>query len=187
MKKLFAAGLVGLAACSTTAGPGRAGAQLPPPSPEESIFVLGVAPGNYAVTMSPGKVENGVFKAGAPLADLSRTPKDGYIIAKVASGQALALTRTTRLAQGGQSASAPFGACDGAKTMAFLAPRGKVIYLADIGYESMPGGGVDVRFGRNLEKARKYLAANYPELEKLLAQGDFTFMPTNAACKSAAH
>lgn len=180
MRKVIALGLVGLAACSTL---GRTAADVPPPSAEESVFVLGVAPENYAVTLSPGKMENGVFKAGAPLAALSRSPRDGYIVAKVASGQALALTRTTRLAEGGSPASAPFGACDGTRTLVFSAPRGKVVYLADVGYQSMPGGGVDVRFDRNLDKARQYLAANYPELAKLVAQGEYTFTPTNATCR----
>jgi predicted small secreted protein len=178
MKKLIALGIAGLAACSTISGAGR---DVPPPSGGESVFVLGVAPENYAVTLSPGKVENGVFKAGAPLA--ARSPRDGYIVARVASGQALALTRTTRLAQGGAPASAPFGACDGARTMVFTAPGGKVVYLADIGYASLPGGGLDVRFDRNLDKAHQYLAANYPELAKVVAQGEYTFTPTNASCK----
>ena len=184
MKKLVAVGIVGLAACSTISGAGR---DVPPPSGGESVFVLGVAPENYAVTLSPGKVENGVFKAGAPAAALSRAPKDGYIVASVASGQALALTRTTRLPQGGAPSSAPFGACDGARTLVFTAPGGKVVYLADIGYASLPGGGLDVRFDRNLDKARRYLAAEYPDLAKVVAQGEYSFVPTNAACRSAAH
>lgn len=184
MKNLVALGLVALAACSTTSS--RTGPPLPPPSANESVFVLGVAPGNYAVTLAPGKVENGVFKAGAPVAALSRAPQDGYIVAKVASGQALALTRTTRLAKDGAPASAPFGACGGAKTMVFAAQGGKVVYLADVGYESMKDGGVDVRFDRNLEKARQYLAANYPDLAKLVAQGGYTFIPTDATCRTVA-
>ena len=159
---------------------------MPPPSGGESVFVLGVAPESYAVTLSPGKVENGVFKAGAPVAALSRAPRDGYIVARVASGQALALTKTTRLAQGGAPASAPFGACDGARTLVFTAPGGKVVYLADIGYASLPGGGLDVRFDRNLEKARRYLAANYPDLAKVVAQGEYTFARTDATCRSSA-
>ena len=184
MKKLIALGLVALAGCST-ASP-RTGAGEPPPSAEESVLVLGVAPANYAVTLAPGKLENGVFKAAAPAAVLSRAPKDGYIVARVASGQELALTSTTRLAQGATPASAPFGACGGARTLVFAAPRGKVVYLADVGYEGMKGGGVDVRFERRLDKARQYLAANYPELAKLVAQGDVALVPTDATCRSAA-
>ena len=184
MNKLIALGLVGLAACSSASI--GTGPRLAPPSAGESVLVLGVAPANYAVTLSPGKLENGVFKAGTPVAALAQAPTDGYIVAKVASGQALALTRTTRLAQGGTPASAPFGACDGARTLVFSAPGGRVVYLADVGYETMKGGGVDVRFERRLDKARQYLAANYPELAKLVAQGDFAFVPTDAACRSAA-
>ena len=180
MNKLIALGLFGLAACSTISGAGR---DVPPPSGGESVFVLGVAPENYAVTLAPGKVENGVFKAEARVAAPSRSPKDGYIVARVASGQALALTKTARLAQNGAPASAPFGACGGTRTMVFTAQGGKVLYLADVGYESMKDGGVDVRFDRKLDKARQYLAANYPELAKVVAQGDYTFAPTDATCK----
>lgn len=184
MKNVIALGLVALAGCSATSP--RTVAGEPPPSAEESVLVLGVAPANYAVTLAPGKLENGVFKAAAPAAALSRAPKDGYIVARVASGQELALTSTTRLAQGATPASAPFGACGAARTVVFAAPRGKVVYLADVGYESMKGGGVDVRFERKLEKARQYLAANYPELAKLVTQGSYTLARTDASCKSAA-
>lgn len=183
MNRLAVLGLGVLAGCTSSFMFGRIAPEASPPSAEESVVVLGVAPQGYAVNIFPGKVEGGVFRvSGFSGAVISGPPKDGYVVARAMAGQALALTKSTRLAQQGEVLSHTFGACDGTQAMAFTVPRGKVIYLTDIEY-TVGSGRLDAYYRPDLARARQYLDKAYPKLAGRLEQGDYRFIPTNEPCK----
>ena len=135
------------------------------PSENESIFVMGLAPDNYRVSMFPGAVEDQQFHQN-PLrtAALYASAKDGYVVGKAVAGDVLGLANIKTVRDSEALLGANYKACGDARTMVFTVPKGKVIYLGDLGF-FYRNGGLSIRYYQDLAAAQAYVDKNFPALK----------------------
>jgi hypothetical protein len=154
----------------------------PAPTSTESIFIMGVAPENYRVAIFPGSIKNGVFSQNVfGGAAFYGAAKDGYIVGKSSGGDVLGVT-TVRIVKDADSViGTSFKPCNGAKTMVFETPKGKVIYLGDAEY-TFSGNKIEVRYSQNIDSARAYLDKNFPALRDKLEYLPFELLPARVSC-----
>jgi len=165
---------------------GRIGEDATPPSSEESVVVLGVAPGDQTVAIFPGVVKDGVFQQNPwRSAAISGAPKDGFVVAKIAGGETLALLKTFRVDKDGKGI--PFtlvGACGNARTMVFAVPKGKIVYVGTIKYEPR-GKEVAVEYNQDFDTARGHIDQRYRGLAGRLERWNFELFPTTVPCTTS--
>lgn len=153
------------------------------PTDNESIFIMGVAPDNYRVSLFPGSIKNGVFHQNIirPAA-VYAAAKDGYVVGKSSAGDVLAVTNV-RVVKDSNSVflGANFHPCGENKTMVFEVPRGKVIYLGDVEY-TFAGQKIEVHYGQNMEAAQAYLDKNFPALRGKLEYLPVDLLPSRTPC-----
>lgn len=151
---------------------------------DESVFIMGLSPDNYRVSLFPGSVDDGAFKQSPwRNAAFYGAPEDGFIVGKVKAGDIIGLmyiliVKDEKAVRGDQ-----FGACDGARTMVFEAPDtgGKVIYLGEVHYELVDGR-VMIKYGSDIEAARQYIDKFYPAFSGDLERWSYELLPVNASC-----
>lgn len=169
----------GLSACGTTAILER-GASSGPTS-EESVVVMGVNQG-YRVMVFPGEIVDGSFKQNPWLgAVINGVAADGYIVAKVQSGQVLGLTSVTALEEGLWGKG--YNACGGARVPVFQVPKGKLLYLTHVRYEPS-GGKLSVRYENRIDAAAAYVRNYYPQLKSELLQVPVEALRTAGTCSA---
>lgn len=153
-------------------------------SQNESVIVLGVSPANYRVSIFPGTREAGVFYQNILRpAVVYGAAEDGFIVTKAAADETLAITNI-RLVANKESVYGPdFAPCDGKMTMVFDVPAGKVLYLGSIEYE-FAGKSLLIKYGQDIDTARKYVDANYPKLSGRLEPWPFEILPTTLKCNT---
>jgi hypothetical protein len=114
---------------------------------------------------------------------LSALPVDRFVIGEADAGTTQAFTGATIHLDSGTflfgSMVRTFVPCGNHLTMSFAAPGGKVIYLADIGFDT-DGKGMKMRYAQNIEGARAFLKAHYPDLADKLEPGHYDLVPVNA-------
>ncbi|AEK63507.1 hypothetical protein [Collimonas fungivorans] len=155
----------------------------PAPTDNESIFIMGVTPDNYRVSLFPGSIKDGVFHQNIfRSAAVYAAAKDGYVIGKSSAGDVLAITNV-RVVKDSSSVlqGANFKPCGNVKTMVFAVPKGKVIYLGDVAYQFV-GQKVEVRYGQNIEAAQAYLDKNFPALRGKLEPLPVDLLPSQTSC-----
>ncbi|PFH08897.1 hypothetical protein BCF11_1272 [Collimonas sp. PA-H2] len=156
------------------------------PTDNESIFIMGVAPDNYRVSIFPGSIKDGVFHQNIFLpAAVYAAAKDGYVVGKASAGDVVAVTNV-RVVKDSSSVflGTNFHPCDDTKTMVFEVPKGKVIYLGDVEY-TFGGKSVKVHYGQDMEAARVHLDKNFPALQGKLEYLPFDLLPTRTPCAAA--
>lgn len=172
----FAACSLALTAGCSTNIPRTAGN----PEPTESILIFGVKPENARLALHPGEVIDGKFKQNWFLdtqAKLHDTPQDGYVTAKVKTGQALAMT-TVQMSIGGGLWGPVFSFCGNPRLLTFDVPAGKVAYVADIEFVQL-GNSLKPRFSRDIEAARRHFKENHPNVTDEVVQLDPQFIPAS--------
>jgi len=170
--------LVLLAGCTSI---GRMEANVQPPTKDEFIFVIGLAPDNYRVGIFGGTEKNGRFTQNWLPAVFYGGAQGGYIVGKGNAKATLAITGVQVTANDKTIVGSDYQACGGAEAAVFNGAPGKVIYLGDVEFR-YAGKGLDRRYSNDLEKARSYLAAAYPALAGKLEQGSYRLLPTDLAC-----
>jgi hypothetical protein len=176
-------GLIAMSLCAGCASVGRLDKGIPAPTEKESIFVLGVAPENHRVMIFGGDTDTGFFKQNWLPAAFYGGAEGGFIVGKAKAGSTLAIT-DVRVTENGKSIlGLDFIPCDGAKTVVFEAPAGKVTYLGSVNYE-VTGNGLRIEYWNDLDAARAYVAGAYPALSARLEQGGYKLLPVMQPCTS---
>lgn len=152
-------------------------------SGQKSVFVLGVAPENFRLSIFPGSIDDGRFRQSPwrPAA-IYGAAKNGYLVGEASAGETLAITLVQVVKDKDSIFGQHFVPCRNGKTMAFRIPRGRVIYLGDVQYE-VAGGHLGMKYSQDIDAARKYIREYYPRLRGRLEPWKYRLLPTNAACQ----
>jgi hypothetical protein len=149
---------------------------------DDAFYIFGLKPSNTKVQVFSGYLDNeGRFHQDA-LANATFNGKadQGYAVGSAKAGSVLAVTRV--FVDGVNSVFRPFFVpCADAKTVSFTAAKGKMIYLGDFEYQ-FNGDKLDVKYGTDIDAARRHLEANFPNLAPHLEQGKVNFVPTSLPC-----
>lgn len=139
-----------------------------------SIFVLGVSPENFKVSVRSGSIsEDGFAVDFWTQHHVSDWPEKGYIIGTARANQTMAITDVTRKGAGSFSLDEAFTACGGAKVLTFNIPKGEVVYIGDISYRDTKNS-IHIDYEKNFTQALSYLKNNYPELAEKVKEIDKT-------------
>jgi hypothetical protein len=187
--RFLAALVVALFGVATTAA-----SRTPPdvrPDPKVGWILIGVQPAN--ANLNIGEVTT--WRDGTVLVDVGNIfghlPVDGFILMKAKPGKLYGISSVSIMA--GSVFGTYYGACD--KAIAFRPEAGKVVYFTSLAYRNQDGS-TDVfpkgfpnsrvregaRFSQDLEGARAFLKAHYPNLADSLEQGQFQALPSAEKC-----
>lgn len=148
----------------------------------KTIFVIGVAPENYRVSVFPGNVEDGAYKQNPwrPAAVFG-APDNGYLVGEADAGDTLAIAYLRIVSGKDDLLGADYIPCAGRETLVFGAPANKVIYLTDVRF-SHTSDSINMAFNDNLDAARAYIDKAYPNLKGQLEKWAYKTLPVNASC-----
>ena len=154
-------------------------------SNQESIFILGVAPENYRIFVFPGSIEDGRFRQNPfrPAA-VYGAAENGFVVGKASAGDTVAITNVRVVKDKDSILGADFQPCRDAKTMTFSIPGGKELYLGHVEYEFV-GEKLMIKYGQDVNSAKKYLDENYPKLRGRLESWEYQLLPTTKSCISS--
>ena len=165
---------------------------------DDAYYLIGVTPADAQLVIAPGEIRNGKFVTdGAE--PIPAQPVDGFILGKLDKAGRLAVTGIAFNGiqpEGGvvqrfylsigirnRKTIAPCG--DGI-TVAFTPLPHKVLYVGTVQYslsrfqyEQYP----QFLVGADLDKARAFLQAKYPELAARVEQGSYEFRSLDRDCK----
>lgn len=161
---------------------GRLDKDLPPPTADEAIYILGLSPANHRAFIFPGEIKDGRFSQNSMrAASYYGSSVDGYIVAKAKAGDVLAITSILATESERSLFGKGFQACGEQKTLTFTAAGGKVIYLGDISfYENSTG--LRFELSTNFSAAQHALEKRYPNLKVCLQNKAMPFTkPTGHA------
>jgi hypothetical protein len=168
----------------TSVGRVEQGAALAP-SANQTIFIIGVKPDNYRVSVFSGSVNEGVFRQNQLLpATFYGASEGGYVVGKTGSTGALAITNVRVVSSEKSILGMDFAPCGDAKTVVFSLPKGRVVYLGNLAYD-FSGNGLRIFESTDLEAARQHLRTGYPQLADSLEQGRYEVLPTSASCSQS--
>jgi hypothetical protein len=179
----FISGVIAVSLTSACTSVGRLTADTPPPSQGESAFILGVTPADHRVSFFRGTLKDGRFSQNQILpAVLYSTPLDGFVVGKAAAGDVIAVT-IVRVVPDAQSVfqGTNFSPCGDAKAIVFKVPAGKVAYMGSVDF-ALRGKQLTVRYGSELEAAKRFLASHYPTLADRVEAVPFGLYPTSQSC-----
>jgi hypothetical protein len=163
MKNIFLLSFVVL--LSACASVGRLERTAPMPTADETIFVIGVSPERARITVHPGALVDRVFKQNIFRSDaVYGGPNNGFVVGKAKAGDALAIMNVRMMADKDSIMGLSYKPCEGAKTLVFTAPAGKVIYVGSFTYELLQNR-LQVTTAYEFEEAQKFIDANYPNLK----------------------
>lgn len=161
------------------------------PTENESIFVMGISPDNYRVSLFPGSVEDGQFHQNpVRSAALYASARDGYVVGKATAGDVLGLANVKIVSDSGALLGPNYRACGDAKTMVFTVPKGKVIYLGDMGFfyksANLPReSSLSIRYYQDLAAAQTYVDKNFPALKGRLESFEVEWKTHLRTCAAA--
>jgi len=164
---------------------------------DEAWYLIGVAPADTRLLIAPGEIRGGTFAAGD---DAAVESVDGFILAKAAKGGRFAITGVqfipaSRAANFGDLVVNKFKAdwnikdhrviipCGDDTTIAFEALAHKVLYIGTVLY-STSYGRYHPQFvvSTDLDKARAFLQAKYPDLAGRVEQGSYQLRALDRVC-----
>lgn len=148
----------------------------------DAYYVFGLKPSNVKVQVYPGSIQgDGRFKLSAQNAVFNAVANQGYAVGAAKAGSTLAVTRLILVGTG--SLIPPiFLPCNNTETMVFTAAKGKIIYLADLGFSLESDNTLTVTYEDNIEAARSFLEIDYPQLAPYLERGEFRRSKTSMPC-----
>lgn len=154
---------------------------------DETIFMLGVAPENYRVSIFPGSIKGQYFvQSLLRPAAVYGSAKDGFLVGKARAGDVLGIKMVSVHASAGSLIGAQFAPCGDAKTMVFQIPAGKVMYLGHVEYE-FAGKTLNIKYSNNMEAAQRYAAEHFPEVKTPVQPLNYQLLESGAVdCPSGA-
>jgi hypothetical protein len=166
----------GCASCTTL---GRVPASASLGSNGDTYFVIGISPAKTRVTIKDGHVSGGSFEQSGSAAvmpfsaTLMDVPQDGFVVGKAPAGTTLSLYRVF------DETAWPdvvFGPCKtGAKMLVFTVPSSSVVYITSVSFRRIAGG-LDPAYADDIEAARTFLKARYPNLAEKLQRGTYKLL-----------
>ncbi|RXZ36284.1 hypothetical protein D9O50_07015 [Oxalobacteraceae bacterium CAVE-383] len=148
---------------------------------DESIFVIGMKPENFRLSVFAGDIKNGEFKTNFMRSiAVFAFPEKGYVVAKGHAGDTLAIISVTPYEKGA-FLKPLYITCSGEKMLTFKIPSGKVIYISDLLY-SYSGSGIAVSYKQDFDSARQYMDKNYATLQGTLEAWPSEFATSNKEC-----
>lgn len=137
-------------------------------SGEKATFVLGVAPTGTWVAVFPGEIK----ETGINFSDISRAvfygpSRDGYIVGHTGSARPLGIMQVRLVSNAGGFAGRNFIACGQGRTLVFTPKKGVSSYLGDVSYSYAKSTGLAAAYSENIERAQRFVSANYPGLGQL--------------------
>jgi len=168
--------------CTGCTSMGRADTKIEAPDKNQSIFVIGLTPENHRIGVFGGSEKDGKFKQNWLPAVLYGGAQGGYIVGKAHAGATLAITAVQVTENEKSFVGTDFQACNGAKTVVFQVPPGKVIYLGSVDYR-VNGKSLEVRYWNDLDGAHRYLSGAYPAIADRVEQGSYRLLPTDLTCE----
>lgn len=172
-----------LAGCAATPNLDRAATD---PRPDETFIVLKVQPANMRIVLRAGAMEGGAFKPKVPsLPVVNGFGVDGYVVARVSSGQPLGITLVSEMQDRSGVGGTAFVACDGRSIPVVTPQGGKVLYLTDVHYQRL-GGRLSASYRQDLGSAARHVRSNYPGISRPVEAGGFSILPVRAPCPAAA-
>jgi hypothetical protein len=176
--------LTAILVCAGCTSMGRLDNKVVAAGNKESIFVMGLAPDNYRVSIFPGDEKKGRFNQNLWQHAVVYSGADhGYVVFKAGAGSTQAITNVRVVNSERSLLGMDFTPCRDAKTLVFKVPAGKVIYLGNIEY-LFGGEDLTVHYWNDLEGARRYLSGTHPTLATRLEQGSYQLLPTDAQCST---
>jgi len=153
-------------------------------SDKDSIFVIGVAPDNYRISVFPGNInKDGKFVQNPfSAAAIFSAADHGYVVGKAKAGDILAITNIRVVKSNKDLLGPDFAPCNGLNALTFTAAPGKVTYIGDVSYR-YNGSGLNTKYSENYEAAKSYIDSAYPNLRGRLEAGSYKLMPTTIPCK----
>lgn len=152
--------------CVTTVNLSKA--EGPPASPEETILVFGVQP-RYRIGLAKGRIDGTKWNRDhSSVATANIFPDDGYIVVKVPSRSSPETYGVAQILPEGIGGFVPrYLTCTGQNLVVLPAPPGKVVYVGDIEYK-IEKSTLQFIYSYQPEKAKEFLASNYPTLSSHL-------------------
>jgi len=152
--------------------------------PNDTVMVLGVEPSNVSLTLFQGRVKNGYFQGYATGTGYANNPQAGYMITKVTPGDVLGLTEAS--VKDRRFSSRRVKLCNFDKSMVFEAPKGKIIYIADVSVTESESyeGKYDFKYMDRFNQAKAYLDREYPALRDRLVKWPYWILPMAVSCDS---
>jgi hypothetical protein len=169
----------GLSACTSV---GVVNQKSAPPGAGKTIYVLGVAPDNYRVSIWRGEVSNGQFRPNMTFPpSFYGQAQSGYIVGSTSHDGPLGIANVRIVKNANSLMGADFVPCVDAQTIVFTPPKGRVVYLGDVAF-AFQGDRLTVTYHNDFEGARQYLTKAYPGLANALQQGSYQLLPTGQPC-----
>jgi len=148
----------------------------------ETVVVLGVASNQDYLGIFAGTARgDGRFQQGLAAAKISGNANDGYIVAKAAPGQTLAITLVRRKAEPGNVLDSRFQSCGGQPVLTFEVPSGRVIYVGDVRYTPAKGW-LTQEVLQNPRAAAAYIDRAYPALRGRVESWPTRMLPISTTC-----
>ena len=180
----FGALAIALAFYALCASAGKAA-----PSPQasgDSYFVLGLAPREAHIVIASGTVTNGMFSRSAASTVMRfRTSADaienGFVVGKIRGGTTLGLVSVsdrTNWPDPKYSLCGPH-----ARMLTFTPPPGAVVYITSLKFRHADRS-FSPSYKDDIDTARAFLMAHYPELAEKLKQGRYNLVTGSAACSA---
>ncbi len=149
------------------------------PPGDDSIFVIGLTPDNYRISVWPGHInEHGVFvKSQIRNAAFYGGAQNGYVVFKAKTGDVLAITNARIV----NSSKSVFGLDYGPRcdTLVFKVPKGQAVYLGDVAFTPISADGhIAPSVSDHFEAARHFISASFPAIKQPLVDSPFMHMPT---------
>jgi hypothetical protein len=173
---IFLAGFL-LIFCAGCAGSiGRVDRDATVDSNSDSYFVIGVKPEFTQVLIFKGWVtEAGFYQNPLLPATVSYPVEGGFIVGKTHAGAINALTKAILYSRKSDWGVGGMVHCKDSKSLVFVAPAGKVIYLTSLNYRWEVGGLIE-EYRQEFSAAKAYMESHYPNLAQKLEIGKFDLM-----------
>ena len=152
-------------------------------TPGDSIFVIGMEPGPYRISVMRGEIDSeaGVFLKNTRAAGAYYGGgTNGYVVAKAKPGDVLAITGIETRPQG--SSPKTHWPCNGETTIVFQLPRDTAtVYVGDITYR--PGSkSPELVYTEDLSAAQAHVRANYANLGSTPEKIEHQILPVSQPC-----
>lgn len=151
---------------------------------ESSVVVIGMKQPGFYLSIWPVDFSGGmVYRKPYDGISIWGQAANGYVVGKVEPGRYYALLQII-LDSGyfGNADKRPnWVACGGISTLTFEVEPGKVIYIADVEFQSAKDG-EQPKFSADYYSAKIFMNKNYPELTDKMIEGTAYLMPSREHC-----
>jgi hypothetical protein len=146
------------------------------PNSQDAIVVMGLQP-RYRVAIARGSINaEGRVRVGG-MATLNVFPEDGYVVGRVPAASSPDEYHLQLILPQGIGAFVPaYFPCGDERVLTFEAPPGKVLYVGDVEFSTVPGK-LELRYRVDIDGAKIYVKEHYPRLVDRLEPAAVKFVP----------